>query len=160
MSCESPLGRRTLRRSGRRLERKGVQGGVAARRSAAEPDELRIRPGSSVTQQEGTTNVDKRCTGGVAARRSAAEPDELRIPPGSWNAPKERTTSGRSWRCWRGEAGPVTFIILFFLGAAVVLAVTVGLALLVGRRPTAVVRPPAPAKTPWRAPPQALPPGH
>src|SRR5436305_2705856 len=123
MSCESPLGRRTLRRSGRRLERKGVQGGVAA-------------------------------------RRSAAEPDELRIPPGSWHAPKERTTSGRSWRCWRDEAGPVTFIILFFLGAVAVLAVTLGLALLVGRRPTAVVRPPAPAKTPWRAPPQALPPGH
>src|SRR5438093_13709133 len=120
MSCESPLGRRTLRRSGRRLERKGVQGGVAA-------------------------------------RRSAAEPDELRIPPGSWNAPKERTTSGRSWRCWRGEAGPVTFIILFFLGAAVVLVVTLGLALLVGRRPTAVAPPPAPPKPPPPAPPKAPP---
>jgi len=51
----------------------------------------------------------------------------------------------------------VTFIILFFLGAAVVLAVTVGLALLVGRRPTAVAPPPAPPKPPPPAPPKAPP---
>ena len=51
----------------------------------------------------------------------------------------------------------MTFIILFFLGAAVVLAVTVGLALLVGRRPTAVAPPPAPPKPPPPAPPKAPP---
>src|SRR5438067_774750 len=96
MSCGSPLGRRTLRRSGRRLERsRGVQGGVAARRSAAEPDELRIPPGSwDAPKERATSGEGPGVQGGVAARRSAAEPDELRIPPGSWDAPKERATSG------------------------------------------------------------------
>ncbi|HKN49608.1 MAG TPA: hypothetical protein VJ010_05225, partial [Actinomycetota bacterium] len=51
----------------------------------------------------------------------------------------------------------MTFIILFFLGAVAVLAVTLGLALLVGRRPTAVVPPPAPPKPPPPAPPKAPP---
>ena len=52
----------------------------------------------------------------------------------------------------------MTFIILFFLGAAVVLALTVGLALLVGRRPTATVAPPpAPPRPAPEAPPKAPP---
>jgi len=52
----------------------------------------------------------------------------------------------------------VTFIILFFAGAAVVLALTVGLALLVGRRPTtAVAPPPAPPRPAPEAPPKAPP---
>ena len=52
----------------------------------------------------------------------------------------------------------MTFIILFFAGAAVVLALTVGLALLVGRRPTtAVAPPPAPPRPAPEAPPKAPP---
>ncbi|TMK53325.1 MAG: signal recognition particle-docking protein FtsY [Actinobacteria bacterium] len=52
----------------------------------------------------------------------------------------------------------MTFIILFFLGAAVVLALTVGLALLVGRRPTTTVAPPpAPPRPAPEAPPKAPP---
>ncbi|HWD72597.1 MAG TPA: signal recognition particle-docking protein FtsY [Actinomycetota bacterium] len=60
----------------------------------------------------------------------------------------------------------MTFIILFIVGAAVVFALTVGLALLVGRRPTTAVAPPpapprpapeAPPKAPPEAPPEAPP---
>jgi fused signal recognition particle receptor len=52
----------------------------------------------------------------------------------------------------------VTFIILFIAGAAVVFALTVGLALLVGRRPTtAVAPPPAPPRPAPEAPPKAPP---
>jgi fused signal recognition particle receptor len=52
----------------------------------------------------------------------------------------------------------VTFIILFIVGAAVVFALTVGLALLVGRRPTtAVAPPPAPPRPAPEAPPKAPP---
>jgi len=52
----------------------------------------------------------------------------------------------------------VTFITLFFVAAAVVLAVTIGLALLVaGRSPTAVAPPPAPPKAPPAPPPKAPP---
>src|SRR5207302_2900874 len=75
---------------------RGVQGGVAARRSAAEPDELRIPPW--VVGHSAGVDDDWRSRGvqgGVAARRSAAEPDELRIPPGSSDTPQEWTTSGK-----------------------------------------------------------------
>jgi fused signal recognition particle receptor len=60
----------------------------------------------------------------------------------------------------------VTFIILFIVGAIVLFALTAGLALLVGRRPTTVVAPPparprpapeAPPKAPPPAPPAAPP---
>jgi fused signal recognition particle receptor len=52
----------------------------------------------------------------------------------------------------------VTFIILFIVGAAVAFALTVGLALLVGRRPTtAVAPPPAPPRPAPEAPPKAPP---
>src|SRR6266487_7164553 len=44
-SCASPLAHRTPRRGGRCGEKRGGPGG-AARRSVAEPDELRIPPGS------------------------------------------------------------------------------------------------------------------
>src|SRR5713226_6281965 len=101
MSCESPLARGTLRRSGPREEKPGVQGGVAARRSVAEPDELRIPPGSWDAPKERATRGKARGPGGGAARRSVAEPDELRIPPGSWDAPKEQATRGKA----RGPGG-------------------------------------------------------
>ncbi|HEY2667457.1 MAG TPA: signal recognition particle-docking protein FtsY [Actinomycetota bacterium] len=52
----------------------------------------------------------------------------------------------------------MTFIILFVVGAAILFLLTVGLALLVGRRPTtAVAPPPAPAKPAPEAPPKAPP---
>jgi fused signal recognition particle receptor len=52
----------------------------------------------------------------------------------------------------------VTFIILFFVAAAVLLAVTIGLALLTGRRSaTALAPPPAPPKAPPAPPPKAPP---
>jgi len=52
----------------------------------------------------------------------------------------------------------VTFITLFFVAAAVVLALTIGLALLVaGRSSTAVAPPPAPPKAPPAPPPKAPP---
>ncbi|MEA2592534.1 MAG: fused signal recognition particle receptor, partial [Actinomycetota bacterium] len=52
----------------------------------------------------------------------------------------------------------MTFITLFFVAAAVVLALTIGLALLVaGRSSTAVAPPPAPPKAPPAPPPKAPP---
>src|SRR5205807_6488529 len=74
---------------------RGVQGGVAAPRTVAEGDELRIPPGSSNTPKEWTTTgKEGGVQGGVAAPRTVAEGDELRIPPGSSNTPKEWTTTG------------------------------------------------------------------
>src|SRR5207237_2955939 len=74
---------------------RGVQGGVAAPRSAAEGDRLRIPPGTGNAPKERTLWSRQGVQGGVAAPRSAAEGDRLRIPPGTGNAPKERTLWSR-----------------------------------------------------------------
>src|SRR5207253_10505097 len=54
-SCESPLARGTLRRSGPRVEKKGGSRGVEQPAERSEADKLRIPPGSWNAPKERTT---------------------------------------------------------------------------------------------------------
>src|SRR3989442_1711329 len=83
MSCESPLGCRTLRKerttTGKPGESRGEEqpgGAQRSRMSCESPLGLSNAPKGADDNWE-TRGVQ----GGVAARRSAEEPDELRIPP-------------------------------------------------------------------------------